>query len=285
MHLTASLSCLALLAMLGMAASACSEEFQDVAPFPESQETITLDGDDFVTIAREAELLDGQPVFAIRYQVFDELFEGYLTQSQERVYVIEAGASFEDRVPFFDLQLQPGDTLHKYTPRRYHIVIDRRPGPQQDEIQYILRRTRRGISDLEERQIWVMSSTRGMLAAARYEIDPFSGAVSLDMIGDAEWFRDGSITQLIKRYDHIRTIYMDRDRSLMYEFNKLGGYLRCRDVMAREEIYRYDFENRSMAHLTDFRLEAEPEGILLRAGDSCFHFTPSLQLQASGKCP
>lgn len=271
-----------ILMLIGL--SGCSEEFQEVPPFPSGEETSQLDMNDFVTIGREVETLDGQPVFPFSYQVFDEHFEGFLANSGERLYSIGFGESFEDRVPFFDFSLQRGDTLHKYTPRKYHILIDKRKGEGEEDIFFLLRRTRRGISDLEERQVWVISSIRGVIAVAKYEIDPFMGNVTLDMIGDSEWFRDKSITRLIKYHDYTRAVYMDVDRSLMYEFNKITGTIKCRDVKEREEIHRYQFKNPGLRKLEEFYISPQDRGVVLRAADSCYYFSETLNLVSSGPC-
>lgn len=267
-----------------MGLSGCSEEFQETPPFPEAEATSQLDMNDFVTIGKESQLLDGQPVFPFSYQVFDERFEGFLANSGERLYSIGFGESFQDRVPFFDFSLQRGDTLHKYTPRKYHILIDKRKGEGDEDIFFLLRRTRRGISDLEERQVWVISSVQGVIAVAKYEIDPFMGNVTLDMIGDSEWFRDKSITRLIKYHDYTRAVYMDVDRSLMYEFNKITGTIKCRDVKEREEIHRYQFKNPGLKRLEEFYISPQDRGVVLKAADSCYYFSETLNLMSSGPC-
>lgn len=271
--------------LLSVLLTGCTEEFLAIAPFPEAETKIQLDMNDFVSLSREAEMLDGQPVFPFSYQVFDERFEGYLANAGERLYSIGYGESFEDRVPFLDLSQQPSDTLHKYTPRKYHILIDRKKGKEGEDIFFLLRRTRRGISELEERQVWVISSLRGVIAVARYEIDPFQGNVTLDMIGDSEWFRDKMLTSLLKYHDYTRTVYMDIDRSLLYEFNKMTGLLKCRDVKAREEIYRYQFQNRKLKNLVNFQIIPQDRGVVLEAEDSCFFFNETLNLTQSGVCP
>ena len=207
-----------------------------------------------------------------------------ISKAKKLDYSIELGENFDQRVPFLDFALVPGDTLHKFTPRRYHIIIDKRLGPEGEDVFFVLRRTRRGISDLEERQIWVISAISGIMAVAKYQIDPFNGSVTLEMIGDSEWFRDSNLTRRIKLYDYTRTIYMDRDRSLLYEFNKIGGFIRVRDVKAREEIFRYDFSNKGLRNLVNFSLRPEVSGVTLQAEDSCYRFSESLQLVSSGIC-
>lgn len=271
--------------LLGMLLAGCAEEFQATPPFQDAEAKVQLDMNDFVLIAREAEMLDDQPVFPFSYQIFDEHFDGYLANAGERLYSIGYGEAFDERVPFFDFSLQPGDTLHKYTPRKYHILIDRRKGEAGEDIFFLLRRTRRGISELEERQVWVISSLRGVIAVTRYEIDPFQGNVTLDMIGDSEWFRDKSLTSLLKYHDYTRTVYMDIDRSLLYEFNKVTGLLKCRDIKAREEIYRYQFQNRNLKNLVNFQINPLDRGVVLEAEDSCYFFNETLNLTQSGPCP
>lgn len=271
--------------LLLMGQLACSEEFQTSPPFPNGVERSQLDNNDFVYIGKEPQLLDDQPVFPFSYQVFDERFEGFLANGGERLYTIGLGESFSERIPFFDFSLQKGDTLHKYTPRKYHIIIDKRTGEGAEEIYFVLRRTRRGISDLEERQVWVISTTRGVIAIASYEIDPFIGNVTLDMIGDSEWFRDKSITRLIKYHDYTRAVYMDVDRSLMYEFNKITGIIKCRDVKEREEIHRYQFNNPELNALEEFYILPQDRGVILRTADSCYYFSETLNLDNSGACP
>lgn len=271
--------------LLGVLLAGCAEEFQAIPPFPDAENKVQLDMNDFVSISREAETVEGQPVFPFSYQIFDEHFDGYLANAGERLYSIGYDEPFGDRTPFFDFTLQPGDTLHKFTPRKYHILIDRRKGEPGEDIFFLLRRTRRGISELEERQVWVISSLKGVIAVTRYEIDPFQGNVTLDMIGDSEWFRDKSLTSLLKYHDYTRTVYMDIDRSLLYEFNKVTGLLKCRDVKAREEIHRYQFQNRTMKNLVNFRIDPQDRGVVLVAEDSCFFFNETLNLTQSGSCP
>lgn len=271
--------------LLGVLLAGCTEEFQATPPFPQAEAKVQLDMNDFVSISREGETVEGQPVFPFSYQIFDEHFEGYLANAGERLYSFGYDEPFGDRIPFFDFSLQPGDTLHKFTPRKYHILIDRRKGEPGEDIFFLLRRTRRGISELEERQVWVISSLKGVIAVTRYEIDPFQGNVTLDMIGDSEWFRDKSLTSLLKYHDYTRTVYMDIDRSLLYEFNKVTGILKCRDVKAREEIYRYHFQNRTMKSLVNFHIDPQDRGVVLVAEDSCFYFNETLTLTRSGMCP
>lgn len=271
--------------LLAVLLTGCAEEFLATPPFPEAEAKAQLDMNDFVVISREAEMLEGQPVFPFSYQIFDEHFEGYLANTGERLYAIGYDEPFDDRIPFFDFSLQSGDTLHKFTPRKYHILIDRKKGEPGEDIFFLLRRTRRGISELEERQVWVISSLKGVIAVTRYEIDPFQGNVTLDMIGDSEWFRDKSLTSLLKYHDYTRTVYMDIDRSLLYEFNKVTGLLKCRDVKAREEIHRYQFQKRSMKNLVNFHIDPQDRGVVLVAEDSCFFFNETLNLTRSGLCP
>ncbi len=270
--------------LLALVCWGCGEEFEQSPPFPAGPATVKLDAEDFVTISPESKMLEGRPVFPFAYQVFGERFEGYLAHSQERVYNLGLNETFEDKIPFLDYSLEPGDTLHTFTPRKYHILIDRRQTNEGDQIYFILRRTRRGISDLEERQVWVISDTRGVLSVAEYQIDLYSGAVVLTMVGDSEWFRDPNITRQIKSYDYIRTIYMDKDRSLLYEFNKITGLMKCRDIKAREEIHRYQFENESLKQLIDYHIEPSESGITLVTSDNCYHFTESLNLIETGPC-
>lgn len=270
--------------LFGVLLAGCAEEFLATPPFPKAEAKVQLDMNDFISIARETEMLEEQPVFPFAYQIFDEHFDGYLANAGERLYYFGSEESFEDRIPFFDFSLQAGDTLHKFTPRKYHILIDRKKGEPGEDIFFLLRRTRRGISELEERQVWVISSLKGVIAVTRYEIDPFRGNVTLDMIGDSEWFRDKSLTSLLKYHDYTRTVYMDIDRSLLYEFNKVTGLLKCRDVKAREEIHRYQFQNRSMKNLVNFHIDPQDRGVVLVVEDSCFFFNETLNLTQSGPC-
>ncbi len=265
-------------------ATSCGETFQDLPPFPQGEDTLRLDLDEWINISPVSELLEGQPVYPFSYQIFDERYSGYLARSEKGVYVLGEGEPFEARVPFLSYSLEEGDTLVKFTERKYHLVIDRRVGKQGDRVFYILRRTRKGISDLEERQVWVISAEFGVLAICKYEIDPLSGQVTLEMTGDPEWFRDPKVISRIKYYDYTRTYYLDRDRSLLYEFNKVAGYLRVRDVKAREELYRFDFQRKSLNELVDFRIESDDRGILLVTGDSCLYFSERLELLRTTPC-
>ena len=220
------------------------------------------------------------------YQVFETAFDGFLVNGTSKIYSFGIDETIEQKAVFLDKEKVPGDTLHKFSPFRYHLLIDvKRDEKTQDEVYYVLRRSKIGVRRFRERSLWVISPSKGILGVANYDIGYTDGQVTLDMIGDPDYFRDPQLIRKIKYYDNDITWLVDRDRHIIYEFDKNKAVLKSRDFKAGEDLYEYQFNKANTRELIDFRIKLENSSIKLIAGDSCFFFTESLELQKSASCP
>lgn len=263
----------------------CGEDFLETAPFQDVTDTVQLDLDNWYHISQQPREMNGILAFPFSYFIFDKQFEGYLVNSATKVYVLDPGGNMDSRVALLDTDLLPGDTLHKFTEFNYHLVIDRQADPTgEEEVFYILRRSRIKIRAHRERSIWVISPDRGILAVANYDIDPLLGQVSLDMLGESSYFRDPGLVDLIKYYDHNRVWMVDRERNVIYEFDKLLGSLKSRNYEKKEDLYEYRFNRANTKELIDFRIRIDKHAIQLIAEDSCFYFSEELDLLKSSLC-
>ncbi|MEM7367374.1 MAG: hypothetical protein AAF587_02165 [Bacteroidota bacterium] len=276
--------CLLFLA-IGMLCMGCGEEFLETPPFPEVQDTVRLDLDNWYHVTQQPREIDGFLAFPFSYLIFDKPFEGYLVNSATRIYMLDPGGDMEERITLLDTDLVPGDTLHKFTEFNYHLVIDRKADPNGDgEIFYILRRSRIRMKTHRERSIWAISPQRGILSIANYDIDPLLGQVTLDMLGESSYFRDPKLIDIIKYYDHNRVYMVDRERNVIYEFDKILGTLKSRNYEQREDLFEYRFNRTNTKELIDFRIRIDKHNIKLIAEDSCFYFSEELDLLRSGLC-
>lgn len=263
----------------------CGEEFLETPPFPEVQDTVRLDLDNWYHVTQQPREIDGFLAFPFSYLIFDKPFEGYLVNSATRIYMLDPGGDMEERITLLDTDLVPGDTLHKFTEFNYHLVIDRKADPNGDgEIFYILRRSRIRMKTHRERSIWAISPQRGILSIANYDIDPLLGQVTLDMLGESSYFRDPKLIDIIKYYDHNRVYMVDRERNVIYEFDKILGTLKSRNYEQREDLFEYRFNRTNTKELIDFRIRIDKHNIKLIAEDSCFYFSEELDLLRSGLC-
>ena len=264
----------------------CEEDFSADPPFGGVTDTTYLDDDNWYYIGPEPQLAEsGAPLFPFSYRIFSASFEGFLATTSNRIYQLEENADLERRVILLDQEKNTGDTLFKYSDFHYFLVIDKRPAPQLDEpVWYILRRSRIGMKTQRERSLWVISPSHGILAVANYDIDPLDGQVTLDMVGEPEYFTDPELIRRIKYYDNNHTWRIDRDKGIIYEFDKLRAVLKSRNFREGEDLFSYQFGRTNTRELIDFRIDLEKDLIKLVAGDSCFYFTEELELLRSGSC-
>lgn len=264
----------------------CGEEYLEEPPFSNVNDTIFLDVDDWYYIGTEPSQIEGVLAYPFSYQIFETFFEGFLINTSERIYSLEMDENLRARAVFFDENISAGDTLYKYSSFRYHLVIDvKRDEKTGDEIFYILKRSKIGVKRIRERSLWVISRNHGILGVANYNIGYTDGQVTLNMIGDPDYFSDTQLINKIKYYDNDITWLVDQDRHIIYEFDKNKALLKSRDFRAGEDLYEFQFQGTNTRELIDFRITLENNSIKLIAGDSCFFFSESLELQRSASCP
>ncbi|RMG70812.1 MAG: hypothetical protein D6722_08070 [Bacteroidetes bacterium] len=280
-------SFLVIIALCGLlAVVGCEEDFVADPPFGGLTDTTYLDEDNWYYIGAQPQVSErGVSLFPFSYRMFSSSFEGFLATTPTRVYQIEENADLTRRVLLLDSEKAPGDTLFKYSDFHYFLVIDKRPSPQVNgPVWYILRRSRIGMKTQRERSLWVMSPDHGILAVANFDIDMLSGQVTLDMVGEPEYFTDPDLIRRIKYYDNNHTWRIDRDKGVIYEFDKLRSVIKSRNFREGEDLYSYRFAHTNTRDLTDFRIELGQDMVKLVAGDSCFYFTEELELLRSGNC-
>jgi hypothetical protein len=264
---------------------ACQEDYQGSAPFPQIQDTTFLEVDNWYFLGQDPIELGSALAFPFSYQIFEEEFDGYLLSTPTRIYQLSAGQDLSQRRLLLDTESQPGDTLNKRSPLQYHLLIDKqRSNSGNSEVFFILRRSRIGIKTQRERSLWVISPQEGILAVAKYDIDPLVGQVTMDMLGDYAYFRGEELIDLIKYYDNHVTWLIDREREIIYEFHKLRSTLKSRNFKQGEDLFEYRFNQTSTQDWVDFRLKLEGDQIRLTAGDSCFFFSEQLELIRSSTC-
>ncbi len=275
-----------ILSLWGFLMTGCEEDFLSSPPFSMEQDTLYLEGNNFVSLSPEALISEGKPVFPFSYRLFNAQFEGFLLNAGDRVYAYGINENPEQRFLLFDQNLVPGDTIEKFSDFLYHLLLDRR---QDDatagEVYYLLRRRLIGMRSRRESMIWVISPQKGIIAAADYQIDPSTGEVSFaEIAGPPEYFDGQTLIQQLKFFDHTTTMVVDRERNLIYKFDKLNGLITSRDYSERVDLDQYQFRNTSTRSWYDFRLQIEGSTVKLINGDSCFYFTQQLELQRSGLC-
>lgn len=264
----------------------CGESFSEQAPFSQVDDTVRLDYNNWYFLGSRPQKIGEAHVFPFSYRLLGSSFDGFLAYNPPRVYILAAGEDLSQRALLFDPRLQPGDTIHKYSQFQYHLLLDRRVAASGEEVFYLLRRSRIGIKNFRERSIWAVSMEKGLLAAAAFSIGTNDGAVSFEsIIGESAYFRDPELIRRIQYYDYDVSSFVDRDRNLIYGFDKFKGTLKSRDYKAAADLYEYAFDKNFTRELTDFRIQLRNGQLELQAGDSCFYFTPELELQRSGRCP
>ncbi|MCB0852590.1 MAG: hypothetical protein KDD63_10220, partial [Bacteroidetes bacterium] len=264
----------------------CGEDYINEPPFEVKKDTVFLDVDDWYYFSQQPNKMGGLSVYPFSYQIFETAFDGFLVNAESKIYSIGIDETLDNKAVFLDVNKMPGDTLHKFSAFRYHLLIDvKRDEKTQGTIYYVLRRSKIGVKRLRERSIWVISPEMGILGVANYNIGYTDGQVTLDIIGDPDYFKEPELIRKIKYYDHDVTWLVDRDRHIIYEFNKHKALLSSRDFKAQEDLYEYKFDKANTLGLIDFRIKMENNMIKLVAGDSCFFFTESLELQRSASCP
>lgn len=266
--------------------SACEEALLETAPFTAVSDTVYMDIDNWFYVDPQPAQQEGVAIFPFSYQIFGRRYDGFLASSDERIYVFEVDETLEERKVMLDKTLLPGDTVYKSSNFRYHLLLDKRRDPKDgSEIHYILRRSRIGMKSTRERSLWVISPSRGILAVANYDIGSTDGQVTLDMVGDPQYFRDPELIPQIKLFDYDATWLVDGERNLIYEFNKTEGLLKSRNYQKAEDLYSYQFRGSNTRDWVDFRIQQENNLIKLIADDSCYYFTEELELQRSTTCP
>jgi len=264
----------------------CGEEFIADAPFQQAQDSLYLDTENWFYFDQEPEYKDGAPIYPFSYRIFDKRFEGFLLNSPPRIYALEEGEDLDDRYVWLDTNLSSGDTIQKFSAFRYQILLDRRQDDRtQGEIFYILRRTKVGMRSKRENTIWVVSLSKGILAAANYQLDTSTGDVSFDqLVGEPEYFNGAPLIRKLKYVDYHISRVVDYERKLIYKFDKLKGLLTNRDFSERKDLYEFQLPPKTTREWIDFKLELEENMVKLTAGDSCFYFSQQLDLQRSGSC-
>jgi hypothetical protein len=273
-----------LISALGLVS--CGEEFAEVPPFSAVQDTSYLDASNWFYFSPEPSLAEGAPVYPFSYRIFDNQFEGFLLSSGTRTYVVDRAATLSNRYPLLDTRLSPGDTIHKFSSFRYLLLLDRR---QDDltgqEVFYLLRRTLIGMRSRRESAIWVLSPKTGIVAAADYRIDASTGMITFDqIIGEPSYFETQGLVYKIKAVDHHTAMIVDRERNLIYKFDKLTGKLISRNFSEGRDLYEATLDPTRTRRMVDFYLQIEDRRVKLVAGDSCFSFTQQLKLSHQGPC-
>jgi len=251
------------------------------------RDTVQLDNQNYFYFNPEPQYEGDVPRFPFGYRLFNQRFDGYLLHAGPQVYAFEAEKGMDSRFLLLDQRLVPGDTVEKFSDFLYHLLLDRRQDEEAPgEVFYLLRRRLVGMRSKRESVIWVLSPDRGIVAAADYHIDPASGAVTFDQIsGPPRYFDGAGLIQRLKYYDHTTAMVVDRERNLIYKFDKLKGELSSRDFNAGKDLETYQFAPTTTCEWADFRLQVENDQLKLMAEDSCFFFAPELTLQGAGPCP
>lgn len=264
----------------------CGEDFEERPPFSVVQDTVHLDASNWFYFSPEPSTADGAPIFPFAYRVFDNQFEGFLLSAGPRIYVVDQSADLSDRYLLLDTRLSAGDTLHKFSNFRYLLLLDRRQDDlTEGEVFFLLRRTVIGMRSGRETAIWVLSPKEGLVAAAEYEIDPSTGTVTfVQIVGEPSYFEAQSLVYKLKAVDHHTAMVVDRERNLIYKFNKLSGKLLSRNFAESRDLYETTLDPRHTRHLVNFRLQLEDRRVKLVAGDSCYVFTQQLKLNYQGLC-
>ncbi len=277
----AACGCFGLLLLL---CGGCQENFQASPPFPAvAGDTVQLDVDSWYYVDQLPGTAGDVPLYPFTYQIFEDYFDGFLLHTPERIYILEQQSDFSQRKVLLDLRAEPGDTIFKYSNFQYRLLINRIEEAG-DPVFYVLRRSKIGVKRLRERALWVMSPTRGILAVANYDIHYADGEVTLDMMGDPDYFSDPDLIDKIKFYDNDVAYMVDRDRHIIYLFDKFKGVLKSKDFNADEDLYEYRFDQANTRNLIDFRISLENGTVQLIAGDSCYFFSQTLELLRSSSC-
>ncbi len=265
--------------------SGCNEKFIPNPPFSDIHDTINLGLGNWYYIGQDVQEVDGIPAYPFSYQIFNGYFEGYIAQTEEKIYLIANNEDLKDKVLLLDKTMAPGDTMFRFMGFRYHLLLDHvRDQKAEGDIYYLLRRDRLGEKRLQERAVWVVSPTRGILAAADCDVSTSDGKLTLTITGDPDYFSGSGLQEKIRFYFYEQAWYYDRDNELMYEFDKNKATLRSRDVKARQDLNEYQFKKANTRSLTRFELSIYDEEVRLQAGDSCYYFTRELELRRSGLC-
>ncbi|MEO0471278.1 MAG: hypothetical protein AAF206_16735 [Bacteroidota bacterium] len=265
----------------------CGEEYSQEPPFSQVNDTIFLDVDNWFFYSSDPEIDGGIAYFPFSYNIFNSRFDGYLVNAPTKVYQVDRDKSMVDRVVFLDRTLAAGDTIHTFSPFQYNLLIYRQRSDLLDEeVYYILHRSQLGVKTTRERSIWVVSPKQGILAVSNFNIKYEDGQVTMDMVGDPDFFGDPELLRTIKYYDHNVTLEVDRDRRVVYEFNKLAGRLKSRDVRAKKDLYSYSFNKTYTRELIDFYIYQDNANntVHLTTGDSCYSFSEKLELLRADQC-
>lgn len=263
----------------------CDESFVNEAPFEQVRDTVFLDLNNWYYFSPQAVIKDEVPMFPFSYQIFDLSGNGFLLKGNNQIYHLEFGKNPQEAHTLFHTKSKIGDTLNKFSDRHYHLLIDKKYNEKiEDDVYYVLRRSKKGVRTLEERSIWVLSQKFGLLAVSNFEINYKTGVVTLDMVGESNYFRDSDFVRKIKYYDYDKAYHVDRERNIIYTFEKHLGRIKSKNFEKGEELYEYRFKSSRMSELVNFRIEAEQNTIKLVAGDSCYLFNEMLELEASGLC-
>ena len=276
---------LAIVILAGFIHTSCNETFVNQAPFELVQDTVFLDANNWYHFSPTPSIKDNAPMFPFSYNIFEGGGSGFLLKGSTKIYYLEFGKTLQSAHVFLDPQAEVGDTLVKFSDRHYHLLLDKKYDDAiEDDIFYVLRRSKKGVGTLEERAVWVMSQKQGLLAVSNYEIDYRTGVVTLDIVGEPNYFRESSFIPRIKFYDFDRAYHVDRERNIIYTFEKHKGRLKSKNFEKGVELYEYTFKSGQMSKLVNFRIETSQNTIRLVAEDSCFLFNEMLELQYSRPC-
>ncbi len=278
-----------LLCVLGCAFTfwGCEEEYLQEPPFSQVQDTIFYDVGNWFYFNPTPIVENEIAYYPFAYNIFETEFEGFLLKTSERIYMVDREKNLQGKQVLIDRASIPGDTLIHYSKFQYSLLIQKEKVESSDEeLYYILRRSRTGVKRLRERSLWLVSEKRGIVAAGKYDIGFSDGQVELDLIGDSRYFNNPTLIRRIKYFDHDATWLVDPDRRIIYEFDKHTGILKSRDFNKREDLYEYRFNQVNTRNLIDFQIRQnnQSQTIVLQAGDSCYYFTETLTLQRAGLC-
>ncbi|MEL6674170.1 MAG: hypothetical protein AAFR61_18335 [Bacteroidota bacterium] len=273
------------LVLSGLSMTGCGETYLQEPTFTDPFDTTRYNRDNWYYFSREARALDNIQVYPFSYRFFGNLGQGFLMKSEQRIYFFEEKKGIDQKFTLLDFGQVPGDTICKFSDLHYHLLFDiQEDAASGERIYYILRRSRKGLRNLEERMIWALSLTRGIISVANYTINDYTGQVTLEMLGDPDYFKGEDFIRHLKLVDYNQAYQVDHDRGIIYLFDKQKGLLKSRDYRSRKDLHAYTFTRKRTENLTDFRIQLLPGTVSLVVGDSCFYFSRSLALERSTLC-
>lgn len=256
---------------------ACGGRYLEQPPF-QAGDTVHFDKRNWYYLAPEP---DAEGRFAFSYRIFEFGDQGLLAHTEDRIYLIRK----DERTVLMDYALQPGDTVYKFSEFQYYLLLDRRQDPAAGgEVYYLLRRSNIGVKRFRERTIWVLAPGRGILAAAKYDIAPSDGRVSLEVVGEPGWFDGPDILRQIQLLDSDPAWLVDSDQGVLYKFDKTRNLLTSRDFRGGKDLHAYQFHSFRPEALASLRITLALDTLRLQAGDSCFYLSRQLELLRTARC-